>query len=78
MPLRQGLSVIVLPKLLDELLDQADRNRTAHLALDFVQHVLEICQEQIEEPVMAARLLQAYEQLCVRGVVRVPLHVGGG
>ncbi|MFJ8792800.1 hypothetical protein [Streptomyces sp. NPDC102462] len=46
--------MIVLPELLSELLDQVDRNRAAHLALDFAQHVLDTLQERIEEPVRDA------------------------
>lgn len=46
--------MIVIPRLLNELLDQIDGKRAAHLALDFAQHVLDVQQAEIEEAVMAA------------------------
>ncbi|MGW3447896.1 hypothetical protein [Streptomyces sp. NPDC001076] len=52
--MEQELSVIVLPRLLNELLGQVDEKRAGHLALDFAQHALGIRQGEIEEKVMAA------------------------
>lgn len=44
--------MIVLPRLLSDLLDEVDEARADHLALDFVQHVVEIEADEITEPVM--------------------------
>ncbi|MFI5687705.1 hypothetical protein [Streptomyces sp. NPDC051636] len=48
--------MIIFPRLLSDLLDQVDRTRAAHLALDFAQHVLDIERDEITEPVLAACL----------------------
>ncbi|GGL74529.1 hypothetical protein GCM10010129_17820 [Streptomyces fumigatiscleroticus] len=48
--------MIVPPRLLDELLDQVDRRRAAHLALDFTQHLLEVQRDEVEVPVRAVCL----------------------
>ncbi|WP_409470220.1 hypothetical protein [Streptomyces sp. HC307] len=48
--------MIVFPRLLVDLLDQVDQTRAAHLALDFVQHVLDIERDEIAESVLAACL----------------------
>lgn len=46
--------MIVLPRLLNELLDQVDQHRAVHLALDFAEHVLGVCHASIDPSVMAA------------------------
>ncbi|MEU2338730.1 hypothetical protein ABZ608_35055 [Streptomyces sp. NPDC013172] len=46
--------MIVLPQLLNELLDRVTEKRAGHLALDFAQHALDIRQGEIDEEVMAA------------------------
>ena len=48
--------MIVLPKLIDDLLDQVEEKRAAHLALDFAHHVLDVQRAEIEDDVMAVCL----------------------
>lgn len=46
--------MIVLPQLLQELLDRTDKRRAAHLALDFAGHAIEFRQENTTESLLAA------------------------
>jgi hypothetical protein len=55
----RGLNVIVCPGPANDgpdQVDQVDRTRAAHLALDFAQHVPDIERNEIAEPVLAACL----------------------